>query len=102
MTRVETRLADIAQQLGLEDELALLVLLAGLVCLVVLPAHRLLTLLTRDVSHNMATCSHASLGRLARIDVHNVVEEVGLAMLAAEVLFEDGKPFSQMALGMDR
>lgn len=79
-------LADITQQLGLEDELALLVLLARLVGAVVLPAHRLLALLARDVPHDMPASRHAALRRLARVHVDDRVEEVGLAVLAAEVL----------------
>lgn len=82
-----TGLADVAEQLGLEDELALLVLLARLVGLVVLPSDRLLALLARDVAHDVAPRRHAALRRLARVDVDDRVEQVGLAMLTAEVLF---------------
>jgi hypothetical protein len=84
--RQTRQLADIAEQLGFEDELALLVLFAALVGLVVLPAYRLLALPTRDVAHDMSPRRHVTLARFARIDVHHVIEQVGLTMLAAEVL----------------
>lgn len=80
------RLTDVTEQLGLEDELALLVLLARLVRLIVFPADGLLALLAGDVAHDMAARRHAALRRLARLDVDHAVEEVGLAVLAAEVL----------------
>lgn len=80
------RLADRAQQLGLEDELALLVLLAALVGLVVLPAHRLLALAAGDVAHDVAARGHVALAGLAHVDVDHRVEKEGFAVLAAEVL----------------
>ena len=79
-------LGDGAQQLGLEDELALLVLLASLVGLVVFPAHRLLALGAVDVADNVAAGGHVALVGVGLGDVDDVVEEIGLAMLAAEVL----------------
>lgn len=78
--------ADVAEQLGLEDELALLVLLAVLVRLVVLPADRLLALLAGNVAHDVAARRHVTLARLAGVDVDHVVEEIRLTMLTAEVL----------------
>lgn len=80
------RSADGAQEFSLEDELALLVLLAALVGLVVLPADRLLALAARDVAHDVAARGHVALAGLARLDVDDGVEEEGLAVLAAEVL----------------
>lgn len=77
---------DIAKPLRLEDELALLVLLARLVRLVVLPPDRLLALPARNVPHNVPPRRHVALARLARVDVDHRVEEVCLAVLAAEVL----------------
>lgn len=82
------RLSDIAQQLRLEYELALLVLLRLLVGFIVLPSHRLPTLPTSDVPHHVAAGRHVSLGGVARRDVDDVVEEVCLAMLAAKILAE--------------
>lgn len=70
----------------LEDELALLVLLVGFKGLVILPANRFLALPARDVADNMATRRHVALAGLARLDVDDAVEKVGLAVLAAEVL----------------
>ena len=77
---------DLAQQLGLEDELALLVLLRLLVGLVVLPADDAQTLLALDVAHQVSPRRHVALAGLALLDVDDRVEEVGLAVLAAEVL----------------
>ena len=78
--------SDVAQQLGLEDKLALLVLLRRLKGLVVLPADRLLALVARDVADDVAAGGHVALIGVAGVDVDDAVEEVGLAVLAAEVL----------------
>lgn len=93
---VSSFLADVAEQLGLEDELALLVFLARLVGLVVLPADRLLALLAGDVADDVAPRRHAALRRLARVDVDDRVEQVSFAVLTAEVLFvsRDRKPLA--------
>jgi hypothetical protein len=79
-------LADGAEQLGLQDELALLVLLASLVGLVVLPADCLLALTAVDVAYYVTTGSHVALVRVGLGDVDDAVEQVRLAVLAAEVL----------------
>ena len=76
----------IAKQLGLQDVLPLLVLLARLERLVVLPAHRLLALAARDVPHDVPARRHVTLAGVARRDVDDVVKEVCFAVLAAEVL----------------
>lgn len=76
-----------AEQLGLEYELAFLVLLARLVRLVVLPAHRLLALPAHDVAHNVPARRHVALRGVGLRDVHDAAEEVGFAVLAAEVLY---------------
>lgn len=81
-----------AQQLCLENELALLVLLAGLIGLVVLPADRLLTLATVDVADNVAAGGHVALVGLRLGDVDDAVEQVRLAVLAAEVLCMSATP----------
>ena len=75
-----------AEQLCLQDEFALLVLLAGLVRFVVLPAHRFLALSAVNIAYDVATGGHVALVGLGLGDVDNAVEEVGLSMLAAEVL----------------
>lgn len=77
---------DSTQELGLQDELALLVLLTRLVRLIVLPADRLLALAAGDVAHNVAARRHVALAGLAHFDVDDGVEEEGFAVLAAEVL----------------
>ena len=74
------------QQLGLEYELPFLVLLARLERLVVLPAHRLLALPAHDVPHDMPSRRHVAFGGFGLRDVDDGVEEVGFAVLAAEVL----------------
>lgn len=75
-----------AEELFLKDEFALFVFLAALVRLVVLPPHSLFALSAGDVTNYMSTGSHAALDSLRLGDVDDVVEEVGFAMLAAEVL----------------
>lgn len=75
-----------AQELGLEDELALLVLFGRLVGLVVFPADRLLAMPAIDVAHNVAPSGHVALGGFALGDIDDLVEEVGFAVLTAEVL----------------
>lgn len=85
-SRGQARLAHNAQQFLLQDELALLVFLAALVGLVVLPTHSLLALAAGDVADDVATGGHTALDGIGLGDVHDGVEEVGLAMLAAEVL----------------
>ena len=75
-----------AQQLLLQNELALLVFLTALVCLVVLPPYRLLALPAVDVAHNVSSGGHVTFDRIGLCGVHNVIEEVGFAMLAAEIL----------------
>lgn len=83
-------LADIAQQLVLEDELALLVLLAALVRLVVLPPHRGPALPAQEVADNVPARRHVALLGGRRRHVDDAVEEVGLTGGAAEVLFWGG------------
>ena len=77
-----------AEQLRLEDELALLVLLARLVRLVVFPADRLLALPAVDVTHDVAARRHVAFAGIGLGDVDDAVEEVCFSMLAAEVLDE--------------
>jgi len=79
----------IAQHLGLEDILALLVLLARLVRLVVLPAHDDLAVAAHDVAHDVLARRHVAFGRLSLRDVDDLLEEVRLAVLAAEVSADD-------------
>lgn len=82
-------LGDHAQQLRLEDELALLVALRGLEGAVVFPAHRLVAALAHDVAHDVPACRHVALCGVAGGDVDDRVEEVGFAVLAAEVPADD-------------
>lgn len=77
-----------AQQLRLEDELALFVLLRRLVRAVVLPANNLVALPAGNVAHNVSAGRHAAVAGLAEVDVDDLAEQKGLAMLAAEVLRE--------------
>ena len=76
---------DRAQQLAFEDELALFVLLASLIRLIVFPADGLVTLFANDVSDNMSSGCHVSLHSLGLLDIYDVREEEGFAMLATEV-----------------
>lgn len=75
-----------AQQLRLQDEFPLLVLLTRLVCLVVLPPHRVLTLPARYIPHNMPASGHIPFRGVSESDVHDGIEEVSFAMLTAEIL----------------
>lgn len=74
------------QELRLENELPFLVLLAGLKCLVVLPADCLFALAAMYVANDVAARGHVALVRFRLGDVDNLIEEVSLAMLAAEIL----------------
>lgn len=67
-------LADIAQQLSLENKLALLVLLGALIRLVVFPAYRLLALLTIDITHDVSPRRHGPLRGFALFYVYHAVE----------------------------
>jgi len=86
---VQDHLADDAEQFFLQDKFPLLVFLAALVGLVVLPTHSLLALSAGDVADDMTTGCHAALDGLGLGDVHDVIEEVGLAVLATEVSADD-------------
>jgi hypothetical protein len=77
---------NITQQLGLQDELPLLVLLARLECLVILPPNGPGALSTFDIPHYVSTSRHIALAGLAGHEVDYALEEVRLAMLAAEIL----------------
>lgn len=79
-------LCDCAQELRLQNKLPLLILLRTFIRLIVLPAHRLLALPAMDISNNVPACRHVTLAGLALGDVDDGVEEVGFAVLAAEVL----------------
>ena len=86
LRKLKANLCNLAQQLSFQDVFALLVLLTALECLVILPSNCLVALLTRNVSYDMASCGHVPLGGLTLNHVDNGIEEVGLAVLAAEVL----------------
>lgn len=75
-----------AQQLLLQNELALLVFLAALVCLVVLPPYCCLALSTGDIAHDVPSGGHVTLDGIGLGDVDDGIEEVGFAVLAAEIL----------------
>lgn len=67
-------LHHVAEKLGFEDELALLVFLVVLKGFVVLPTDGLLALAAGYVSNNVAACRHATLGWFAGFDINNRVE----------------------------
>lgn len=75
-----------AEQLRFQDELAFLVLLAGLVSFIILPAYGLLALSTVDVAYDVATGGHVALVRLRLGDVDNAIKQICFTMLTAEVL----------------
>lgn len=78
------------EQLQLEDELALLVLLARLVRLVVLPADGALASSAQDVAHDVPARRHVALRWLGESEIGDLVEEIRLTVLASEVL-RDGE-----------
>jgi hypothetical protein len=84
--RGNTPLANDTQQLLLKNEFALLVFLAGLVCLVILPPYRFLALPASDIANDVSASSHIAIDGLALRDVNDVVEEICLSMLPSEVL----------------
>lgn len=73
----------------LDDELALLVLLAGLVGVLVLPAQRRLAALAVDVRHGVQPGEQDPLLRLPAGDIHHRVEEVGRSLAALERLRDE-------------
>ena len=82
-------LAHDTEELLFKNKLALLVLLAALVCLVVLPSYRFLALSAGDITHDMSTSCHAAFNSFTLCDVDNIIEEVCFAVLAPEVLDHD-------------
>lgn len=78
-----------AQKLRLQDIHSFFIFLRLLVCLVVFPAHRLFALLAANIANDMSACCHAALGRFGLVDVDDGLEEIGFAMLAAEVLVRE-------------
>jgi len=87
-----------AEQLGLEDIFALLVLFRRFVSFVVLPAHRVVALPTLDVAYDMTAGCHVPLAGIALDDIDDGVEEVGLSMLASEVPTDDVVMVREMRL----
>lgn len=81
-----SRSINLTQQLRLQDIFPLFVLLARLIRLIVFPPHRLLALPTRDIPHHVPPRRHIAFDGLGLRDVDDGVEEVGFAVLAAEIL----------------
>lgn len=81
-----TTLVNRTQQLRLQYIFPLLILLTLLIRLIVLPPHRLFALLARNIPHDMPSRSHIAFGTFALRGVDDGVEEVGFAVLAAEIL----------------
>lgn len=84
--QVMANLVHIGKQLGLQNELALLVLLAGLIGSIVLPSDHLLALTAVDVPDDVAARRHVALAGVTGLDIDDRVEEVGFSVLASEVL----------------
>jgi hypothetical protein len=95
----EFPLIHLTQQLLLQNILILLILLRTLIRTIVLPAHHLAALATRNITHYMTASRHVALARFALLDIDDFVEEVGFAVLAAEILHD---PFSSHVSLMDR
>lgn len=79
-------LVHLAEQLLLQDELALLVFFGALEGLVILPPDDFFALPTGDVAHGVFASGHIAITRVGGLDVDDAVEEIGFAVLAAEVL----------------
>jgi hypothetical protein len=75
-----------AEQFRLQDVLPLFVFLALLERLVIFPSHGLLALPANNISDKMPARGHIAFHSFSLCDVDDGVEEVGFAMLAAEVL----------------
>lgn len=75
-----------AEQLLLQNVFSLLILFRALIGTVVFPSHNVFALSTPDVPDDVAARRHIPLASFALLDVDDVVEEVGFAMLTAEVL----------------
>jgi hypothetical protein len=82
----EFPLIHLTQQLLLQNILILLILLRALIRTIVLPAHHLATLATRNITHYMTAGRHVALACFSLLDIDDFVEEVGFAVLAAEIL----------------
>jgi hypothetical protein len=81
-----TDLGNIAQQLSFKNEFAFLVFFTRLKCFIIFPSYCLVALSACDVSDDMTAGRHIPFAGITGCDVYDVVEEVGFAMLTAEVL----------------
>ena len=82
----EPVLCDVTKQLRLQYKLPFLILLATLKRLIVFPSHGLIALSAGDISHYVSSRRHVAFGSITCGYVDDVVEEVGFAVLAAEIL----------------
>lgn len=73
-TSLSLQLTHHTQQLLFQDKLPFLILLTRLVCLVVLPSHRLLALSACDIPNDMSPGSHATLHGFGLRDIDHGVE----------------------------
>ena len=85
-----SNLKNLTQQLGLQNEFILLVFLRLLIRLVVLPSDARGTLFAANVAHNVFPRGHVSFDGFVAEDVDDGGEEVGFAVLAAEILVVEG------------
>lgn len=79
-------LGDITQKLGLQYKLPLLIFLTALKSLIILPPYRLVALSASNIPYNMSAGGHVAFRGFACGYIYDVVEEVGFAVLAAEIL----------------
>jgi len=79
------KLSNITKQLRLKNELPLLIFLTTLKRLIVFPSHGITTLPALYVADDVSASRHVSLGGFAGCYVDDVVEEVGFAVLTAEI-----------------
>ena len=93
-------LRDNTEQFAFEYVFSLLVLLTGLVCLVILPAHTLVALFAMDIPHHVSPCGHVPLSCFTSPCIDYLVEEVGFTMLAAEVARNDIVMGGEMCLAV--
>ena len=75
------------KQLRLKNKLPLLIFLRLLKRFIVLPPHGILAIPALDVSHNMSSRRHVTLGCFFLNHVYHIAKKVGFAMLAAEMLW---------------
>lgn len=75
-----------AEQLSFQNKLPFFVFFTRLVRLVVLPPNCLFTLPANDVPDHMPTSRHAAFHSFSLVNIDDVVEQIGFAVLTTKIL----------------